>query len=136
MAKQDKKKKRYNYQMQRANMTHVLILVLVGGYLVYMAWKMIENTRTGNSSMGMTQTVILAAVMGLVALAVFAYAGYVYYISRKKSELTEEEARELDEQMAQADLENYGYVVHSSEDPDEPHLEAGEEDEDDTEEAP
>jgi flagellar basal body-associated protein FliL len=115
VAKSEKKKKRYNYQMQKANNTHVTMLVVVGGYVLYMAYRMVKNTLSGESSMSMTTTVILAVVMGLVGLAVLAYSGYVFYLVRKKSELTEEEAKELDEQMAQADLENYGYVVGEEE---------------------
>lgn len=126
MAKSEKKKKRYNYQMQKANNTHVTMLVVVGGYVLYMAYRMVKNTLSGESSMSMTTTVILAVVMGLVGLAVLAYSGYVFYLVRKKSELTEEEAQELDEQMAQADLENYGYVV-GEEDSSEPTQEAEDE---------
>jgi hypothetical protein len=51
----------------------------------------------------------------------------VFYLVRKKSELTEEEAQELDEQMAQADLENYGYVVGEEEESSEPTQEAEDE---------
>ncbi len=111
MADKNKKKKRYNYQMQKANSTHVAMLVIVAAYILYMAYRMLKNTLSGNSNMSMTTTIILIAVMALVGCGVLAYAGYVYYMVRKKSELTEEEAKELDEQMAQADLENYGYVI-------------------------
>ena len=111
MADKNKKKKRYDYQMQKANNTHVTMLVVVGGYVLYMAYRMVKNTLTGQSSMSMTTTILLTIVMGLIGCAILGYAGYVYYLVRKKSELTEEEARELDAQMAQADLENYGYVV-------------------------
>jgi type VI protein secretion system component VasK len=126
VAKSEKKKKRYNYQMQKANNTHVTMLVVVGGYVLYMAYRMVKNTLSGESSMSMTTTVILAVVMGLLGLGVLAYSGYVFYLVRKKSELTEEEAQELDEQMAQADLENYGYVV-GEEDSSEPTQEAEDE---------
>lgn len=111
MADKNKKKKRYDYQMQKANNTHVTMLVVVGAYVIYMAYRMVKNTLSGNSSMSMTTTILLTIVMGLIGCAILGYAGYVYYLVRKKSELTEEEAKELDQQMAQADLENYGYVV-------------------------
>jgi uncharacterized membrane protein YebE (DUF533 family) len=127
VAKSEKKKKRYNYQMQKANNTHVTMLVVVGGYVLYMAYRMVKNTLSGESSMSMTTTVILAVVMGLLGLGVLAYSGYVFYLVRKKSELTEEEAKELDEQMAQADLENYGYVVGEEEESSEPTQEAEDE---------
>jgi flagellar basal body-associated protein FliL len=100
------------------------MLVVVGGYVLYMAYRMVKNTLSGESSMSMTTTVILAVVMGLLGLGVLAYSGYVFYLVRKKSELTEEEAQELDEQMAQADLENYGYVVGEEEESSEPTQEA------------
>lgn len=111
MADKNKKKKRYDYQMQKANNTHVTMLVVVGGYVLYMAYRMVKNTLSGQSSMSMTTTILLTVVMGLIGCGILGYAGYVYYLVRKRSELTEEEAKELDRQMAQADLENYGYVV-------------------------
>ena len=109
--KPEKKKKRHDYTLQRANSTHVVLLVLIGAYFVYMAYQMYDNTVTGESEMAMSTTIILMIVMILVAAAVFVYAGYVWYHIRKKSELTEEEAAELDKEMAKADIENYGKVV-------------------------
>ncbi|MCD8144371.1 MAG: hypothetical protein LUD79_03370 [Oscillospiraceae bacterium] len=105
-----KKKKRFDYQMQRANSTHVTILCLVGAYFLYMAYRMLQNTRSGASEMSMPVTILLMVVMSLLAIMTFAYAGYVWYQIKKKSELTDEEAEELDAQMARADMENYGHL--------------------------
>jgi uncharacterized membrane protein YebE (DUF533 family) len=114
VAKEQKQKKRHNYQMQKANNTHVTMLVIVGGYILYMAYKMVSNTLSGSSNMSLTTTVILAVVLGLVGLGVLGYAGYVFYVSRKQSELSDEEAAAIDAEMAQADREN-GFVTDETE---------------------
>lgn len=56
---------------------HVLALALVGGYLIYMAVKMISNVQTGSSSMSMTTAGILAGIMGLAGAAVLGYGMYL-----------------------------------------------------------
>jgi uncharacterized membrane protein YebE (DUF533 family) len=53
-------------------------------------------------------------VLGLVGLGVLGYAGYVFYVSRKQSELSDEEAAAIDAEMAQADREN-GFVTDETE---------------------
>ena len=110
-SREPKKKKRFDYSLQRANSTHVALLVLIGLYFIYMAYKMLQNTRSGASDMSMPMTLLLMAVMGLAGLAVIGYGAYIWYHIRKKSELSDEEAAQLDREMAQADLENYGEIV-------------------------
>ncbi|MCD7708619.1 MAG: hypothetical protein LUI02_01945 [Clostridiales bacterium] len=86
MRSSDKKeKKRPRFVPERANSAHILLLVIVGAYLIYSGYKMYENTSTGASTMSMGQTLILAAVMCIAALFVFAYAAYVGYWMYKKS---------------------------------------------------
>ena len=63
---------------------HGVLLAIVGGYLIYMCVKMVQNTLSGVSTMSMTTTVILVAIMGLVGLAVVAYGGLIFYWSAKK----------------------------------------------------
>ena len=63
---------------------HVLALTFVGGYLVYMAGKMISNVHTGSSSMDMHTAAVLAAVMGLAGAAVIGYGIYLGYRAGKQ----------------------------------------------------
>lgn len=85
-----------NHPLPRGNSTHATLLAVVGSYLIYMAYSMVKNTLTGASTMSMTATVILAAVMGLIGLAVIGYAGWMwwagYKASKEKKGETEEEA--------------------------------------------
>ena len=69
---------------------HVLALALVGGYLIYMAIRMISNVQTGSSSMSMTTALILAAVMGLAGAAVMGYGMYLGAAAAKKKSGEEE----------------------------------------------
>ena len=59
--------------------TRGAMLVLVGGYIAYLGYKMYRNTLSGASSMSMQLTVILMSVMILAGLAVIVYGGIVLY---------------------------------------------------------
>ncbi len=79
--------------------THGALMVILGGYLVYMAWQMVQNTLKGISEMSMTTTVILAAVMALAGLAVVAYGGILLHrawLEEKKALPAEDSAAEDD----------------------------------------
>ncbi len=52
-------------------------MVVIGGYLVYMGFQMVWNTKKGISTMPMSTTVILMIVMCLAGLAVLAYGGMI-----------------------------------------------------------
>lgn len=56
-----------------------------GGYTVYMAYQMVRNTLSGASSMSLTTTAVLAAVLGLGGAAVAGFGFYIMYKDYKKS---------------------------------------------------
>lgn len=66
--------------------TRSALLALVGAYILYMAWQMLQNAKNGTTTMSMTQTLVLAGVMALVAVGIFTYAGYLFYTSWKALE--------------------------------------------------
>lgn len=79
----DKKKSRF--KLPTGNPTHASIEMLVGAYIIYMAYQMLKNTRTGASNMSMTTTLILVGIMLVVGLAVIGYGGYIWYGVWKRS---------------------------------------------------
>ena len=73
------------------------LMAIVGGYLIYMAFQMLRDTRSGVSSMSMPTTVLLMILMSLCGLAVLVYGGSGVYREWKKQTTTglrTEEARE------------------------------------------
>ena len=64
--------------------THCLLLALVAGYILWMAWKIPQNVRTGVSSMDMQTAWILGAVMALAGAAVLGYSLWLWLRGRKK----------------------------------------------------
>lgn len=83
-----------NQPLPRGSSTHAALLAAIGGYLIYMAYQMVCNTLNGESTMSMTTTVILAAVMGLGGLGAVGYGVYLWWGGRKKGEDPADDARE------------------------------------------
>ena len=63
--------------------THCLLLAVVAGYILWMAYKIPQNVRTGASSMPMETAWILAAVMALAGAAVLGYSAWLWLRDRK-----------------------------------------------------
>lgn len=91
MSEKGRRKKR-PLRLKRANPTHAMLLVIVGGYLIYMAIQMLKNTQSGQSSMSMTTTAVLMLVMILAGAAVWVYAGYLFYVFKTAGPESDEEA--------------------------------------------
>lgn len=87
------KKSIFNMQLNMDGTTHATLLVVIGGYLVYMAYQMIRDTLGGISSMSLTTTIILAGLMALAGLAVVGYGAWMALkaIKAKKNEKTDGE---------------------------------------------
>lgn len=91
------KKNIFNMPLNMNSGTHAALLVVIGGYLVYLAYQMVRDTLSGASSMSMTTTVILAGLMALAGLAVVGYGAWSWFSGRKaekKSETHEEQTHE------------------------------------------
>ncbi len=90
----NQKKRKINftrYNLERATNSHALILALVGAYLVWMIYMMINNYRIGETSMKFSTEVILVIVMCAAAAICFGYAIYIFYIVRHKEEIGREQ---------------------------------------------
>ena len=70
------KKSIFNTQLNMSPSPHATLLVVIGGYLVYLAYQMVRDTMSGVSAMSMTTTAILAGLMALAGLAVFGYGAW------------------------------------------------------------
>ena len=68
----------------RANKAHAALLALIGAYFIYMGVKMIMNTQSGESTMPMSQSIALCAVMCVIGLLVIGYGGLVLYHAKKR----------------------------------------------------
>lgn len=66
---------------------HGVLLWVIGGYIGWMGWKMLENTRAGLSTMSMPLTIVFMALMMLAGLAVIVY-GVLLFVRgwRKQNE--------------------------------------------------
>ena len=76
-------------KLPQVNGTHAILLVVIAGYIAWMAYQMVRNTLSGKSSMSMTTTMILVVIMGLISLLIFAYAAFIFYQSVKKDDSKE-----------------------------------------------
>ena len=68
----------------RANTTHAVLLVIIGAYFIYMGSRMIANTRSGASSMPMSQSVALCVIMAVIGLLVIGYGGLIFYHANRQ----------------------------------------------------
>lgn len=91
------KKSIFNTQLNMDGTTHGTLLVVIGGYLVYMAYQMVRDTLNGASSMSLTTTVILAGLMALAGLAVLGYGVFMALKAMKAGKNKQENGETVDE---------------------------------------
>lgn len=84
-----------NRPLPRGNSSRASLLVLIGAYLIYMAYQMVRDTLSGVSSMDMTTTVILAGIMALGGLGVVGYAVCIWRAARKAAQTSDTEGQEV-----------------------------------------
>ncbi len=72
--------------VERGNKTHAGLLAIIAIYFIYMAWQMVQNTLSGASTMSLTTTIVFAAIMVLVAIAIGVYAVLIYLHCKKREE--------------------------------------------------
>ena len=82
----------------RNDTIHDSLIVIVGGYIIYLGTQMIADTKSGASSMPMTTSVILCCVMCLAGLAVVVYGlrALVKGWKKQKEEQNREESETED----------------------------------------
>lgn len=81
MSSQKKNKRSF----ERNTTTHGTLLVIIAGYILYLAYCMIKNKMTGNTQMSTLTTGITSGLMILAGLGVLGYAAVVWYRVYKKT---------------------------------------------------
>ncbi len=99
MNNKDQKKKRKisptRYNLERATYSHALILALVGAYLVFMVYMIVQNYINGETSMKLSTEIIVVVAMCAGCAICFGYAIYIFYIVRNKERIGQEQDREM-----------------------------------------
>lgn len=90
-------KKLFTQPLPKNDVSHAALLVIAGGYVIYLAYGMIRDTLNGVSEMSLTLTIILAAVLGLAGLAVAVYGVRLWLLAKKAEQAKEAEAGETEE---------------------------------------
>lgn len=65
-------------QAERATGARGAVVTVVGGYFIYMGFRMLANTKAGLSSMSMPLTIVLMILMILVGAVVIAYGIFLF----------------------------------------------------------
>ena len=69
--------------MKKNAQTHALLLALVGGYVLYIAYHLFENLQAGAGDMPLPAAITAIALFGLGGIAVLLYALHIYRQSRE-----------------------------------------------------
>ena len=62
--------------------THAMLLALVGGYMLYTAWHLFDNMRSGAQEMAPALYIAVIALFALAGVGVFVYAFIVWRSGR------------------------------------------------------
>ena len=71
--------------MQKQNI-HAMLLTLVGGYLLFIAWNLLDRLNGGSEDMPGWAFILFIAVFALAGLGVLVYAYLVWKKAEKKRE--------------------------------------------------
>jgi len=66
--------------------THAMLLALVGGYILYIAWHLLENLLSGVQDMPQAAAIAAIAVFGLGGIGVLIYAWKTWQSTKKKDD--------------------------------------------------
>ena len=88
------KKSLFSMKLPRGTPGHATIMAAAGGYVVYMAYQMVQNTLSGNSTMSLTTTYIVGGLMALGGLAVIGYGVLIWISWNRKTKQDDNEEEE------------------------------------------
>lgn len=71
--------------------THAVLLALVGGYLLYIAYHLLENLQAGVNDMPQAAAIAAIAVFTLAGAAVMLYALHIYRAAKKEDTAEEKD---------------------------------------------
>lgn len=66
--------------------THAMLLALVGGYILYIAWHLLENLLSGKQDIPQAVAIAAIAVFALAGIAVLVYAWKTWQSTKKKAD--------------------------------------------------
>lgn len=66
--------------------THAILLALVGGYILYIAWHLLENLLSGKQDMPQAAAIAAIVVFALAGIAVLIYAWKTWQSTKKKAD--------------------------------------------------
>lgn len=93
----EEKKSLFHIKLPKGNPTHATIMAVAGAYVIYMAYQMLKNTLSGNSTMSLNTTYILSGLMALGGLAVIGYGVLIWINFAKKDKKSEKEEQITDD---------------------------------------
>ncbi len=83
---------------------HSMLLALVGGYLLYLAWQLFDKYRTGTEEMPEAVFLLAIGIFTIAGIGVLFFAWTVYQKTRKE----EKQQSEDPEGVSSADIEVSG----------------------------
>ena len=78
--------------------THATLLSLVSGYLLYLAWLLLDKYRIGAQEMPPALNILAVAVFALGGLGTLVYASLIYRKARREEKEREQDGEETDEE--------------------------------------
>ena len=84
--------------------THGTLLLIVGGYICWMGSRMLANTKAGLSSMSMTTTKVLMALMFIGGAAVILYGIGIFWGGWKDQRRSYSDEPENAEEIQQTEI--------------------------------
>ena len=80
--------------------THSILLILVAGYLCYIAYHLWKNMQEGADEMSQGMYILLIAAFALAGIAVLCYAGMILRKARRREKEERQGEEEVDDQSS------------------------------------
>lgn len=64
--------------MKKNNQTHAVLLVLVAGYMLYIAYHLFDNLRSGVADMPQAAAIAAIALFGLAGVGILGFAWHIW----------------------------------------------------------
>lgn len=81
--------------MKKNPQTHALLLTLVGGYVLYIAYHLFENLQSGSGDMPVPAAIAAIAVFAAAGVGVLLYAYKVYRSAPKDDDPADDDPNKL-----------------------------------------
>lgn len=86
---QDISEDRRRNPMPPGNGTRSMLLGLVGGYMLYLAYQVLRDTMNGTSSMSVAATVLSVTFLSVSGIGIMAYALHLWKRQKKEQQAVE-----------------------------------------------